>query len=118
MADVVLPEAPATDASWEQLRSFAVTFDGYEAAGSFAACAALGNAVRAAWREDRVLPLSLDVLRTALYWEQRRQWHVDDSGGPGEPDSSTLEYIRALVAEIRRHATPAETDSELMGNGR
>ena len=58
---------PAPDASWSELGSFALTFDGYEACGSFEAAAEVADARR----HD-----SLSDLRTCLFCEQRRMRHA------------------------------------------
>lgn len=80
---------PPPDASWSEIASFALTFDGYEANGSFEAAADIANAQR----HD-----SLSDLRTCLFFELRRQRHAW-----GPPDEELIAYVRGLVEQIRRH---------------
>ncbi len=85
--DLTLESIPFPTATWDEIERFALTFDGYAAAGSFEACAEIANAQR---RE------TLTDLRTCLFFEQRRWRHLG-----GDPDCDSLAYIRGLVREIR-----------------
>jgi hypothetical protein len=91
-----LADLPADDAEELELHRFALTTNGFERLGSFAACAALAEAAIEAWRERRELPAALGDLRCCLFFEQRRWRHY----GYGFSDEA-LEYVRALVAAMR-----------------
>ena len=82
-----LEQIPADDASFSELCRFAHTFNGYEAFGSFEACARIANG-----GDHR----SLDHLRACLFFEARRWRHFGES-----PDGQALAYWRELVAKIR-----------------
>lgn len=79
---------PAADAPWDDIQSFALTFDGYTYFGSVAKLAA-------AVREERHETLS--EVRACLFFEQRRLRHI---GEP--PDEDDLLTIRRLLALIRK----------------
>lgn len=85
---------PLADADWTAIMEFALTFNGYDAAGGFQACAAIADARR----HD-----SLTDLRTCLFFEQRRwrHWGVD-------PDEPGMEYIRDLVEKIRQRVAAGD----------
>lgn len=82
-----LAQIPGDDASLAELCAFAHTFNGYEAFGSFDACAEI------ACRGDH---RTLKRLRACLFFEARSWRHCDDAPGPEE-----LAYCRELVGKIR-----------------
>jgi hypothetical protein len=87
-------DVPSPDASWDEIWTFALTFDGYAAHGSFDACAEIANQRRHE---------TLSELRTCLFFEQRRwrnYW--------GQPEGDDSQYIRSLVEGIREHVTSAQ----------
>src|SRR5439155_10121888 len=86
---------PDIMADWETIAPFALTFDGYEYAGSLQACRALADWIRSEWRDIHQLPAHLSELRAALFYEQRRARWTDT-----DPRGADLRYIRALVAAI------------------
>ena len=86
-------DLPPTEASWDEIGRFALTFSGYKAYGSFAACAAVANARQ---------PSSLTELRACLFFEQRRYRHMDRV-----PTGESLRYVRGLVEGIRQHVHSA-----------
>jgi hypothetical protein len=85
--DLTLSNIPNPDVSWFEIGGFALTFDGYDVWGSFDKCAEIANARRHE---------SLTVLRTCLFFEQRRWRHFEEN-----PDEETMVYIRGLVEAIR-----------------
>lgn len=82
--DLKLSDVPAAGKEWGE---FALTFNGYEIHGDFAACAAIAN---------RKQPQTLTDYRTCLFFEQRRWRHFDL-----EPKGEDLKYISALLKGIR-----------------
>lgn len=77
---------PASDADWDTIQRFALTFDGYRAWPE-GVCEAIGLARRCT---------TLSELRTCLFFEQRSWRH---SGWA--PDEQAMNYIRSLVEQIR-----------------
>lgn len=63
---------PEPNAELEEILAFAVTYNGYQAHGSFEACAAIANSALADFEEKRTTPSSLVHLRTCLFFETRR----------------------------------------------
>jgi hypothetical protein len=86
-AALTLSDVPDPGAPWEVIWEFALSYGGYEKAGSLPACAEIANSRRNE---------TLDDLRTCLFFEQRRWRHFGE-----EPDGEDLEYIRELVKQIR-----------------
>ncbi len=80
-----IPDPNAEDWSWFD---FAHTFNGYEAAGSFAACSAITDRIRADGSG------SLSDLRCALFFSARAARHSGWDGPTPEP-------VRHLIREIR-----------------
>lgn len=78
---------PADDAPWQRIATFALSFDGYEYAGSFERCADIA---------DGPMPSDVNDLRAALFFEQRRWRHFGE-----EPDPCALAHIRAILARLR-----------------
>ena len=85
---------PGPGASWEEIQTFALTFNGYEAFG-VEECGKLANALSDEFKRTGILRADLAHLRNALFLEQRRFRHFGF-----EPDERAMHYIRALVAEI------------------
>lgn len=79
------PEGDLRD--WDQ---FAHSIDGYEAAGSFEACAALAN--------DHTAE-SLTELRCALFFQSRAMRH---SGGFGCEESVIRDLLRRIKAKVEQ----------------
>jgi len=82
-----LGDIPGDDASLQDLIRFAHTFNGYEAFGSFEACAEIAN------RGDH---RTLKRLRACLFFEARRWRHFGE-----DPDDEDLAEWRELVGKIR-----------------
>jgi hypothetical protein len=85
--DLSLQTIPAADAPLSDLWAFAHTFNGYEAFGSFEACAEIAN------RRDHS---SLDHLRGCLFFEARRWRHFGEL-----PDAEAEMDWREIVQRIR-----------------
>jgi hypothetical protein len=94
-ADLRVEDVPGIDASWEDVRDFAVTFDGYDYTGSLEVLSDLARRTHAAYKSNSSLKGSLDDLRAALFFEQRKE-HWTDCTFEGD----ALRYIRALLAAI------------------
>lgn len=79
----------------EEWQRFAATFDGYEAMGSFDACADLAN---------RGQPRTLTELRACLFFEARRERFGF------LPDARALKKIARLLSRIRTKIRRRELD--------
>jgi hypothetical protein len=77
----------STDADWSVVRSFALTFDGYDVSRSFAKYVELANTRG----HD-----SLTDPRTCLYFEQPLWCHREKN-----PDKNAKAYIRSVIEQIR-----------------
>ena len=89
-------DIPGPEASWAEIASFALQFDGYSRLGSFGACAETGNRARETFSRERSLPADLVTARTALFFEQRRYHHLGEPPAAGE-----MAYLHALIERIR-----------------
>jgi len=82
-----LSDIPSMDADWHAISSFALTYPGYEIHG-FDGCAKFANVGHDG---------SIDQLRAALFFEQRRWRHFGDY-----PDEDAMEDIQTLLDGIRQ----------------
>jgi hypothetical protein len=99
---------PRHDAPWRpDLARFALSFDGYTAIGSD--LGRLANEVSETWALRGRLPDDLVLLRSCLFFEQRRQRHLDQPPGAFPPEGEWLDYVRALVEAIRVFAERGST---------
>jgi hypothetical protein len=85
---------PRPDATWDEIQEFAQEFNGYERFGT-ERCGVLANASVEAFKRTGRLEVDLDLLRNALFFEQRRFRHFGF-----DPDGEDMRYVRALVAAI------------------
>jgi len=93
-------DVASQEATWPAIEEFALTFKGYDWAGSLEKCADLANSTRRTYDhspERRLPKLTLDELRACLYFEQRRSHHSDYV-----PEGEDLVYVKALLESIRR----------------
>lgn len=90
-----LADIPPSDADWNTIQRFALTFNAYEFHGSSEKCEQIANARRAE---------TLIELRTCLFFEQRRWRHFGE-----EPDAEAMHYIRGLLDKIRKAVADAKT---------
>jgi len=90
-----IPDPNAEDWSWFD---FAHTFNGYEAAGSFAACSAIADRIKADGSG------SLTELRCALFLSARSARHCGWDDGP------TPEGVRHLIRQIRKKVASGDLD--------
>lgn len=98
---------PPEDGTWSQISKFGLSFNGYEELGD--ECADIANSTSAEWDATGTLPTDIRLLRSCLFFEQRRTgmgMPFDFSPGdawtgdqPGYED--WVRYIKALVDEIR-----------------
>jgi hypothetical protein len=94
---VAMVPVPANDASVEDIFRFAMrTYSGYERHGGFDPLGERANRMLARWQADAVLPVDVDDLRGALFFEARRWRHFGEL-----PDGEDEKYIRALLAQLR-----------------
>jgi hypothetical protein len=89
------PTDPQLD--WGTIQRLALSYNGYEASGSFGSCADIGNGMADRFAKEHKVEGATEDLRTALFFEQRRWRHYGDA-----PDEDSMVYIRALVDELRR----------------
>ena len=89
-----IPDPNAEDCSWFE---FAHSFNGYEAAGSFAACSAIAKRVKADGSG------SLSELRCALFLSARAARHCGWDG-------PTPESVRHLLRQIRKKVASGDLD--------
>jgi hypothetical protein len=94
---------PPADADWGLIGSFALSFNGYEKAGSFAACGEINNRAEREYQTRGTVPDTLDELRICLFFEQRRWRHYGYA-----PDEKGMRFIRALLVKIRDLALQGE----------
>ena len=91
---LVLNKIPTPESDWNVIQRFALTFNGYEAFGHDR-CGELANArCQGTLLESEQ---SLSVLRSCLFFEQRRWSHFGEA-----PEGHALNDIRSLLAAIRR----------------
>lgn len=92
---------PGPDADWRTVSTFALEVNGY-ALYDRARLPWLAQALRRRWQQGQALPPQVEALRAALFWEQRRIWHLGEGGYVDEtPTGATWRYLQALVAAIR-----------------
>lgn len=84
---------PDPGADWIE---FALSYNGYMRHHDFDTVAAIGNGTLDRWQERGELPVDLNTLRCALFFEQRRWRHFDVT-----PEGSARQYIAALIERIR-----------------
>ncbi|MFC4640386.1 hypothetical protein [Deinococcus hohokamensis] len=92
-ADLRLEHLPQKEDDWQ---GFASSFQGYLHWGSFERCADIANNAAKQYHQTGTLPTDLDVLRTCLFFEQRRARH-----GGFPPDEADKAYTRAIHQVIR-----------------
>ena len=91
---------PSPGSPWyPDVVTFALSYNAYDRDGGFDPVATSANALQDAWRGGEPLPDDLDVLRVALFFEERRWRHFDE-----EPAGEDRRYIDALLESIRRLA--------------
>ncbi len=81
----------------EALTGFALSFNAYDRVGEIQDVLEIANDAAAVYGVAGTLPDSLDAIRTILLFEQRRYLQIDRP-----PVGRELEYVEALVREIRR----------------
>jgi len=92
--DLQMTDIPDDVSDWGKFIEFALTFNGYEAAGSLQKCVEIGKA-----HNDK----TLTDLRTCLFYEARKNYWT---GGYGpnvyDPDEETARYINETLEKIRK----------------
>jgi hypothetical protein len=74
---------------------FSVSFDGYRYWGTTTLCAQVANFWRSNYERQGLLPDNVALIRTCLFFEQRRA-HWSDGY-----DQESLVYVRALLGRLR-----------------
>ena len=103
-AQLLETDIPARRATWVKIRTFARTFDGYVHWGSFKKCREVADIGVSLHRKHEPLIQSLTDLRTCLFFESRRWKHLEK-----DPTQKGMEYIHALVEQIRVRVLANET---------
>ncbi|MDP3238095.1 MAG: hypothetical protein Q8S33_06000 [Myxococcales bacterium] len=91
---------PGPNATWAEIETFAVTFNGYARIGP-----RLGD-LAAHHLRNGTIPSTLEELRGCLFFEQRRWRHQ-----MSRPDDRGLAHIRALLEGIRAAKDEAHNHS-------
>jgi hypothetical protein len=87
---------PESDAPWQRVWSFALTWNAYDRLGGFHAVASQASDVKARWQRSGELPNDLETVRTALFLAQRSYRHSGE-----EPSGQGADYVRGLLDKIR-----------------
>ena len=99
--DLTLRDIPEPSENFRWWVEFALTFNAYKFwGGDQMTCVDKANSIGDQYRQTHKLEYSLSDLRAALFLEERRMHWVD----PEVPDPEYIEYIKALVKEIRQKA--------------
>jgi len=93
----LIGNVPNKDSDWNEISKYACSFNGYEYWGSFDEVSNIANKFNEKYIKDGTLPDSLELLRTSLFFEQRRFRHFGR-----DPSAKEMEYIRAILAKIRK----------------
>lgn len=113
-ASLALGDLPTPPAGVDDLFLFAATFPGYAVWGGFEPCALAANDVHERWAMGRGLPPSVTLLRTALFFESRREQFVDYGGFGEDPEgfAEHHDYMRLLLDAIRDALDNDRNDAE------
>lgn len=106
MVPLTVAGIPAPDADLLEVWRFALQFDGYGVYGSNPALGEVANRASERWHRSGELPSDPVVLRSCLFFEQRRWRHL-----AVDPTGRSLEYVRALVESIRAVALTTDDDA-------
>lgn len=87
-------QVPRAGADLGQIWRFALTFDGYTVWGD--QCGGIANLLLDEFQRTGILPVNIRLLRTALFFEQRRYRHFGR-----EPVDKERSYIQALLEAMR-----------------
>ena len=109
-----LKDLPVAPVGVDDLFGVAGTFFGYAIWGGFHPCALVANEVAEGWGERKRLPESLTLLRTALFFESRREKFVDYGGFGDDPDGYEEHHasMRILLEAIREALVREARDDE------
>jgi hypothetical protein len=91
-------DLPGPDANYQELAQFALGFGAYKEVGPAGIVIAIAHGIFTTWQAQGELPVSLEVLRTALFGYQRNVHGSKDD----EADEDDLAYMRTLVQQMRR----------------
>jgi hypothetical protein len=94
--ELIEGQIPSAGAAWKSILAFSMSFNGYKHWGSFKKCREVAKEGIDQYRSRHKLTRSLTDLRTCLFYEARRWQHFKKN-----PTKAGMEYIRALVEEIR-----------------
>ncbi len=85
-----MENVPGPNATWAEIETFALTFNGYARIGKRL------DELASHHRQHGTIPSTLDELRGCLFFEQRRWRHQ-----MSRPDDRGLAFVRALIEGIR-----------------
>lgn len=91
-----LEHLPAPQAPLRIVEEFALTFNGYVRWPDSPSCGEVAKQTMGHFKQTGRFPQDLDLLRSCLFFEQRRWRHYGDL-----PEGDDLSYIYALVEAIR-----------------
>ena len=102
-ASLASEDLPTPPVGVDDLFLFAATFPGYTVWGGLEPCALAANDIRSRRVSGLALPSSITLLRTALFFESRREQFVDYCGFAEDPDGFAEHhyYMRSLLEAIR-----------------
>ena len=90
---------PDKEADWLKISKYSCSFNAYEYWGSFDKVSEIANECNEKYLKNSTLPHSVKILRTCIFFEQRRFHHYG-----WEPSKEGMVYIRALIDKIRNIA--------------
>ncbi|ADQ14490.1 hypothetical protein [Halanaerobium hydrogeniformans] len=94
--DEKLNKIPKEDANWMEIQEFSLSFNGYDYWGSFEKAADIANQHYNRYEKDNIISNNMEVLRTSLFFEQRRYRHFGSDPGP-----ETMKYLRKIIKKIK-----------------
>jgi len=99
LSETPVIRVPSDDAPWfPAVNEFALTFNAYERLGSLEKTDAVARFGAKCYAGNGSFPDNLDLVRSCLFFEQRRYHHLDVDPYD-EPQSR--EYLKALLRKIR-----------------
>lgn len=87
---------PESDANWQDIFRFALSFNPYLQGESWGSCFAAGKKNKQIFLREKILPSTINELRMCL-WFERSYWR----GRLSEPDDQTMVYLQAILEKIR-----------------
>jgi len=85
------------NSNWMELQEYSLNFNAYEYWGSLEKVAEIANQHYKRYEKDGVISNNIEVLRTSLFFEQRRYRHFGY-----DPEPETMEYLRTIIKKIKK----------------